>query len=171
MKTIGIFLLLGLTLSGCVAIQSNTKSDAVPPSFHRVLVVAKMRKAQANYMQQFARQFPAGYEVCTLLISPLSFDNPDEVIRKQVADCQSDVILMVELNRPGHASRYSSYPFEYNVEMQSAATRQPFWKAIISSNPSYGEEVPPRPIIKRLLEDHIIEGKLPSQTYSYQASN
>jgi len=161
---------LVMSLTGCVTMQTNIKSDAVPPTFRRVLVVTKLRNAPASYVEQFAKQFPAGYEVSTLAISPLSFDSPDEAIRKKLDSWHSDVILTLELNRTGHASRYSSYPYEYNAEMKSVATGQPFWKAIISSAPSYGEEVPPRSIIKRLLDDHIIDGKLPQPVNSYQAS-
>ena len=161
MKSVITFVLISL-LTGCVSIQSNTKSDAVP-TFTRVLMVAKMRKAPDSYVREFATLFPAGYEVCTLALSPLSFDNPDEAIRKQAESCHSEVILTLELSKTGHASRYSRYPYEYNAEMTSVATGQPFWKAIISSDPTYGEVMPPRSVVKRLLADHIITGKIPQQ--------
>lgn len=167
MKTTTVFLLISL-LAGCVTIQSNTKSDAIP-TFHRILVVTRLRKAPDSYVQSFSRSFPAGYTICTLALSPLSFDNPDEAIRKQVDACQSDVILELALSQTGHSGRYSHTFYEYNAEMKSVATGQSFWKAIISVDPTYGEEVPPRSVVKRLLNDHIIEGKLPPSE-SLQAS-
>lgn len=165
-------------LIGCVTIQSNSKPDAVPPIFRRVLIVTKMRNAPDTYVRELARTFPSGYEVCTLALSPLSFDKPDEAIRKQADDCHSEVILTLELVQAGHTGQYSRYgsgrsagfPYEYNAEMQAVASGQPFWKAIISTNPTYGEGVPPRNLIKRLLQDHIIEGKMPKDG-SLQALN
>ncbi|GAB3692061.1 hypothetical protein GCM10027592_10560 [Spirosoma flavus] len=170
MKTFYSWFFVGMltNLVGCVTIQSNSKSEAIP-SFQRVLIVTKLRNAPASYVQNFARQFPTGYETCTLAISPLSFDNPDEAIRKKVADCQSDVILTLELVQRGQSSQYSSTPYEYNAEMVSAKTGESFWKAIIASNPSYGEQVPPRSILKRLLVDHIITGKI-VDVQTFQAS-
>jgi hypothetical protein len=160
MKSAAICLLVSM-LAGCVSIQSNTKSDAVP-TFGRILVVTKMRRAPDTYVLHFARAFPANYQVCTLALSPLSFDNPDEVIRQRVQDCKSDVILTLELSKTGHSGRYNSANYEFNAEMRSAATNQPFWKALIYSNPTLGEELPPRSLVKRLLNDHVIEGKLPT---------
>ena len=170
MKTVTSFLALIIivSLTGCVSIRSNVKSDAVPSNFRRVLIVTKLRKAPDSYVQQIARLFPAGYEVCTLALSPLSFDKPEDAIRKQAEDCRSEVILILELVNSGqygsgsmrYGSRYSRFPFEFNAEMQSVATGQPFWKAIISSDPSVGEQVPPGSIIKRLQQDHVIEGKI-----------
>ena len=161
---------LVVSLIGCVTIQSNTKSDAVPPIFRRVLIVTKMLHAPDTYVQRFAQIFPGGYETCTLALSPLSFDNPEETIRKQVESCHSEVILTLELVRPAYYGYRTSYPYQYNVEMRSVATGQPFWKAIISSNPNNGEQVPPGSIIKRLLQDHILESKRPAGD-SLQASN
>lgn len=172
MKTAILFLMFsGMAgLTGCVTIQSNVKSDAVPTHFRRILIVTKLRNAPGSYVQQYARLFPPGYEVCTLALSPLSFDKPDEAIRKQLESCNSEVILTLELVQPGSVgtrnSRYGgrSYgnSYEFNAEMQSVTTGQPFWKAIISSDPANGEQVPPGSIIKRLQQDHIIEGKFPS---------
>lgn len=169
MKTMASFLALVAVacLTGCVSIRSNVKPDAVPSGFRRVLIVTMLRNAPDSYVQQFARLFPAGYEVCTLALSPLSFDKPDEAIHKQAESCNSEVILKLELvgagqygaNSMRYGSRYSRFPFEFNAEMQSVATRQPFWKAIISSDPSNGEQVPPSAIIKRLQQDRIIDGK------------
>lgn len=159
--------LIGL-LTNCVRIQSNTKSEAVP-AFKRILVVTKMRDTPDSYAQSFARSFPAGYSVCTLALSPLSFDKPDEAIRKKAESCQSDVILTLELSQRGSSGPYTSLPYEYNAEMTSIATGRPFWKAIISADPTYGGKVPPRSLVKRLRNDGIIDGKLPDQ--SLQAIN
>ncbi|GAB4032271.1 hypothetical protein [Spirosoma jeollabukense] len=171
MTTAYKFLMAGLLASqtGCVTVKSSINSDAIP-TFSRVLIVTKMRNAPDSYVRQFARTFPAGYEVYTLALSPLSFENPDAAIKKQLDECHSDVILTIELVQAGHTSRYSSYPYQYNAEMQTVATGQPFWKAIISSNPTYGEQVPPGSVIKRLLADHIIAGKIPT-TSKLQALN
>ena len=174
MKAAYKILMVGLiaSLTGCVNVKSSIKSDAVP-TFQRVLIVTKMRNAPDSYVQQFARIFPAGYEVCTLALSPLSFDNPDAAIKKQLDVCHSDVILTIELVQAGHTGQYRGYsssPYQYNAEMQSVATGQPFWKAIISSNPANGEQVPPGSVIKRLIADHIIEGK-PSPVSKLQALN
>ncbi|UHG90500.1 MULTISPECIES: hypothetical protein [Spirosoma] len=129
-----------------------------------------MRKAPDSYAQGFVHAFPAGYQVCTVALSPLSFDNPNETIRKQVEACQSEVILTLELSKTGSIDRYHSSDYEYNAEMTSVATGQPFWKAIISANPNLGEQLSPRSVVKRLLNDHILDGKLPS-SQSLQAVN
>jgi hypothetical protein len=128
-----------------------------------------MRKASDSYAQSFTRAFPAGYSVCTLALSPLSFDNPGEAIRKKAESCQSDVILTLELIQSGNSGNHTSVPYEYNAEMTAVATGQPFWKAVISAEPAYGGKVPPRSLVKRLRNDGIIEGKLPDQ--SLQAIN
>ncbi|MBD2702043.1 hypothetical protein IC229_15440 [Spirosoma sp. BT702] len=163
MKTLYKWLVVTImvSLTGCVTVKSNVQADAIP-TFKRVLIVTKLRKASEKYVQGFARQFPRNYDVCTLALTPLSFGNPDEEIRKQVANCQSDVILTLELVQRGQSSQYTNVPYEYDVDMKTAATGQPFWKAIVSSNPTYGEQVPPSSIIKRLLEDHVITGKMAS---------
>ena len=148
MKSVITFVLISL-LTGCVSIQSNTKSDAVP-TFTRVLMVAKMRKAPDSYVREFATLFPAGYEVCTLALSPLSFDNPDEAIRKQAESCHSDIILTIE---PEYTNGYS---YVYNAKAESVVSGQAFWKARIWS-------ATPRGIVKRLRDDHIITGKIPQQ--------
>ena len=172
MKAVTLFLLsIAAALTGCVSIKSNSLVNAVPPNFRRVLIVTKMRNAPDSYVRQFARAFPPGYEVCTLALSPLSFDKPDDAIRKQLESCHSEVILTVELIKTGHyAGRYSSYPYEFNAEMQSVASGQPFWKAIITSNPSNGEQVPPLSIVRRLEQDHILDGKLRASD-ALQAAN
>lgn len=167
MRTLVTVTLMGL-LTSCVRIQSNTKSEAVP-AFKRILVVTKMRDTPDSYAQSFSRAFPTGYSVCTLALSPLSFDKPEEEIRKKAESCQSDVILTLTLTQSGVSTRYYAVPYEFNAEMTSVATEQPFWKAIISSAPINGERVSPRSVVKRLLNDGIIEGKLPDQ--SLQAIN
>jgi hypothetical protein len=166
------YLFAGLiaSLTGCVTIQSNIKSDAVP-TFQRVLIVSKMRNAPDSYVRTFAGAFPANYEICTLAISPLSFDSPEDAIRKQAEACHSDVILTLELVKSGYyVYRGSSHPYEFNADMKSVATGQSFWKAIIASNQNYGEQVPARSIVKRLLDDHIIDGKMPAMN-SWQAAH
>ncbi|WP_420150292.1 hypothetical protein [Spirosoma sp.] len=173
MKKAYKFFILGLLTSsmGCVSVQSTIKSDAVP-SFQRVLIVTKMRNAPADsdsYVRQLARLFPAGYETCTLALTPLSFDSPDDAIRKQAEACNSEVILTLELVQRGYATRYSSSPYQYNAEMRSVTTGQPFWKAVFSTDPRYGSKVPPRSLVKRLIADHIIAGPIPSPN-SWQAS-
>lgn len=166
MKTVAIALLTGL-LAGCVYIKSNVKSEAVP-TFSRILVVTKMRYASARYTDSFLTAFPPNYEVCTVALSPLSFENSDEAIRRQAETCKSEVMLTIELTQTGYSgynSRYShspSVPYEFSAEMRSVSTNQPFWKALINVPPIVGEEIPPRSVVKRLLQDQIIMGKLPS---------
>lgn len=163
MKTRAFLLLMSLT--SCVSIQSNVKSGAVP-TFSRVLVVTKLRQPPAGYSQTFLKAFPVGYQVCAVDLSPLSFDNPDEIVRRQVESCQSEVILTLEMTQAGRAGD-SGLPAQYNAEMRSVATNQLFWKALISSDIG---EVTPRSVLKRLRDDQIIEGKLPpsaTQSVSY----
>lgn len=163
----GTVFILITCFTGCVTIQSNSKQEAMPLPFKRVLVVTKMRNVPGNYAQQFARVFPAGYEVCTLALSPLSFDKPEEAIQKQARECGSEVMLTVELVKSGHyGGRYNNYPYEYNAEMVAVSTGRPFWKAIISSSPVNGEALPPGSVVKRLLKDHILEGKMPQMQAS-----
>lgn len=167
-QVVAISLVAGLT--GCVTVRSNTNDNALPPSFNRVLIVTKLRNAPDTYVQKFARVFPSGYEVCTLALSPLSFDNPDEAIRKQAESCHSEVILTLDLVKTGfNVYRGNNMPYEFDVSMKSVTTGQSFWKAIISSNTTYKEEIPPTAILKQLLKDNIIHGKLnqlPAEQYS-----
>ena len=170
MRPICILLMsIVVTITACVNIQSNTKSNAVP-TFSRILVVLSIGQASDAYTQQFIRAFPANYQVCTVVLSPLSFDDPDDVVRKQADECRSEVILTINQTQRGWSDDYSSVPYEYNAEMRSVATNQTFWKAIISSNPNAVELVPPRSLVKRLLTDRVITGKL-SQSESLQALN
>lgn len=155
MKTATHFLMISAvtSLAGCVSVRSTTNASAVPPPFNRVLVVTKLRNTPDTYVRQFAQSFPSGYEVCTLALSPLSFENSDEAIRKRAAACHSDVVLTLDLVKTGfHVYRGSSLPYEFDVEMKSAATGQSFWKAIISSNSTYREEVPPSAIFETASE-------------------
>ena len=160
---------LVMMLTACVNIQSNTKSDGVP-AFSRILVVLSIGQASDSYTQQFVRAFPIHYQVCTVVLSSLSRDDPGVVFSKQAGQCNSEVVLTINQTQRGWSDDYSSVPYEYNAEMRSVATNQPFWKAIISSNPNAVELVPPRSVVKRLLTDRVIEGKV-ALANSLQAAN
>ena len=156
-------------LTACVNIQSNTKSAGVP-AFSRILVVLSIGQASDSYTQQFVRAFPAHYQVCTVVLSSLSLDDPDEAVRKQADKCNSDVILTISQTQRGWSDDYSNVPYVFDAELRSVDTNEPFWKAIISSGLYSVELVPPRSVVKRLLNDRVITGKFP-QAESLQALN
>lgn len=148
-----------VNLMGCVPalIQSNVKADD-KPEFKRILVVSRLSTVKPTYLAAFQTAFPAGYQVCTVSNSPISFDSPDESIRKQQQTCQSEVMLTIDFNRnyTSGYGRYISSNNELYLEMSSLSTGKPFWKAIVTTNG--GTEVPPRQIVNQLVKDGVIEG-------------
>jgi hypothetical protein len=151
-----------LLVNGCVSvsIQSNVKADA-RPVFRRILVVSRLSTVSPTYLPKFQTAFPAGYQVCTVSTSPISFETADEAIQKQVQACSSDVILTLDFNRnftSGGGKYISSYN-ELYMEMTNVATGKPFWKAIVTTGGD--NEVPPRQIINQLQKDGVLEGVLP----------
>lgn len=161
MKTVTYYALLMslfVSLTGCmpVTIQSNMKADAMP-EFRRILVVSRLSTVTPAYLPKFQTAFPAGYQVCTVSNSPISFDSPEESIEKQRQACQSEVMLTIDFNRnyTSGSGKYTTSYDELYMEMTSFATGKPFWKAIVTAG---GSEVPPRQIVTQLIKDGILEG-------------
>lgn len=165
-----ITLSLLINLASCITanIQSNVKADA-KPEFRRILVVSRLPKTHATYLPTFQTAFPAGYQVCTVSNSPISFESPEEAIDRQRQTCQSEVMLTIDFNRnyTAGSGRYITSYNELYLEMTNLATGKPFWKAIITTGGS--NEVPPRNIVSQLIKDGIIEGSIPTQR-SYQSN-
>ena len=165
MKTYLHLLLIALiaNLTGCVSIRSNALPDAIP-AFKRILVVAKTRDVSDGYLRNLKRAFPADYEVCAVALTPLTFDRADEFIQRQAALCQSDVVLTLELVQSGQFNYQmnTGSPSQFNLDMRSLTTNKSFWKAIISTSSAVGNQIPPHTVVKRLLKDGILEGKLPA---------
>ncbi|MFD2935591.1 hypothetical protein [Spirosoma flavum] len=131
------------------------------PEFRRILVVSRLPTVKQTYLPTFQTAFPAGYQVCTVSNSPISFDSPEEAIENQRQTCKSEVLLTIDLNRnytSGNGRYISSYN-ELYLEMTSLATGKPFWKAIVTTGGS--NEVPPRQIVSQLIKDGIIVGSIP----------
>jgi hypothetical protein len=163
MKTAVCYVLLSsllINLTGCVTatIQSNVKVDA-RPEFRRILVVSRLPAVEPTYLPTFQTAFPAGYQVCTVSNSPISFDSPEEAIEKQRQTCQSEVLLTLDFNRnyTSGYGRYISSNNELYMEMTNLATGKPFWKAIVTT--SY-PEVPPRQIVNQLIKDGVLKSAL-----------
>ena len=158
-----LFLLLGVSLlTGCtpiVRLQSNARPE-IRPDFHRILIVSRLPNSRQTYLPGFLSAFPAQYQVCTVEISPISFDTPEEAIRRQVDQCKSEVMLTIDVNRnftEGGGKYISSYTDLY-LELTNIATGQPFWKALITAGTS---EINPRAIVQQLQKDGMIELSAP----------
>ncbi len=156
---------LVVLLMGCVSIRSSVKSGEVP-EFGRILVVTRLYDPPRGYEQRYLNVFPKEYEVCAVGVTPLSF-NPDSLVNAELTYCKSDVMLTIRLDQEGvvtysnvgGVAQNTSTPSRYLAEMKSTATGQPFWKAIISG--SVGGVVPPRTVVKQLIKDGILKGKIP----------
>lgn len=152
---------LWISLTGCVTatFRSNVKPDA-KPEFRRILVVSRLPSVEETYLPTFQTAFPAGYQVCTVSNSPISFDNPEQAIEKQRQTCQSEVMLTIDFSR-NYTSGFGKYISSNNelfMEMTNLATGHPFWKAIITTG---GSDVSPRQVVNQLIRDGIIESRLP----------
>ncbi len=159
MKAAFALLLLSL-LTGCVSFKSNI-DRAAAPAFTRLLVVSKLPDMGPNYLNMFLNTFPTNYEVCIADAGPLSFGNPDSLIRKQATACRSEVILTLNpyRNFTTGSGEYIASANEVLLELTDANTQKSFWKAIAQSG---GNRVPTADqIVKRLRNDGIIAGKLP----------
>lgn len=167
MKTLLPILLLS-AVTGCVSVRSKVKSDAVP-MFSRILVVTNMYYPPRDYEQRYLNVFPKEYQVCAIGVTPLTF-NPDSLIREKARTCQSDVILTISMtqragtsyNQIGGVVQNSDTPALYFADMRSVTTDQPFWKAQLSAAPIQGRTFPPRTVVKRLMKDGVIDGKMAS---------
>ena len=155
----GLTLLVLSLLTGCVSFQSNI-DRAATPEFTRLLVVSKLPNAGPDYLNMFLNIFPTKYEVCITDAGPLSFGNPDSLIRRQATSCHSEVILTINpyRNYTTGSGEYIASANEVLLELTDATTQKSFWKAIAQSG---GSRVPTaEQIAKRLRHDGIIIGKV-----------
>ncbi len=173
MKTMTHLLVISLmaTLVGCVSvnIQSNVRTEATP-EFHRLLIESRLPETNDTYLAQFSTAFPAGYQICTVLNSPTSFEKPADAIEKQRQACQSEVLLTIDFYR-NYTSGSGKYIYSTNellLEMKNLSNGQAFWKALVKTSGS--NEVPPGKIVGKLIDDGIIEAPLPGSK-SVQAVN
>ncbi|QKZ15276.1 hypothetical protein [Spirosoma sp. KUDC1026] len=163
-----------LCLTSCVTayFQSNVKPEA-KPDFKRILVVTYLPLSRPEYMNELKAAFPTGYQVCAVSVTPLSFDDPKETIQKQQQTCQSDVMLTLDFDRSfttGSGKSIDSHS-QFYAEMIDLSTNKPFWKAIITTTTS-SQEVSARELVKKLQEDDIIKGKIPTIPYQrYEQDN
>lgn len=165
MKTTIALLLLLSCLSCGPTFRSNI-NPADKTDFHRVLIVSKLSAQHPDYMLDYVNRFPAGYEVCTLELGVLSFNNPDSLIREKQRQCNSEVMLTIQdyANRVTGNGKYTVSYQETLLEMTNLSTNKPFWKAIATTNggwPGAGA------IIRQLRTDGIINGK----TRQYEVVN
>lgn len=153
---------LASLLDGCVTvnIQSNVKPGATP-EFHRVLIESRLPGTSDAYLSRFSTAFPSGYQVCTLANGPTSFDNPAESLAKKRQACQSEVLLTIDFQRNYTLGegQYISSRNELLLEMTNLETGQPFWKALVTTSGS--GEVPPGRIVNKLIDDGLVESRLP----------
>ena len=94
--------------------------------------------------------------------SVISFDSPEEAVEKQRQACQSEVILTIDFKRNSVSAsgKYAYSSNELYVEMRNLATGQPFWKAVVTTSGSV--EVPASKIVSKLIDDGIVEARLPN---------
>lgn len=150
-----------ISCSPSVIIQSNRKAEA-QPEFSRILIESRLSQVGPTYLSSFQTSFPAGYQVCVVSNSVLSFESPEEAVEKQRLVCQSEVILTIDFKR-NSVSASGEYAYSSNelyVEMKNLATGQPFWKAVVTTSGSV--EVPAINIVNKLIDDGIIQARLPS---------
>ncbi|TAE24015.1 MAG: hypothetical protein EAZ91_21140 [Cytophagales bacterium] len=169
-RTFNLLTISGIILlTSCMTMRSNIQSESIP-KVKRILIVTKTRKPQPSYEADFRRNLPEGYEVCTINLDRLSLTS-DDTIREEVLGCKSDAILTIATTYRGNLlvgdsndtnSRPSTGAAQFNLEMRSATEKKPFWRAIISTTPILGEKLSARTIVRRLLRDGVLEGKLPN---------
>jgi hypothetical protein len=162
---------LASILTGCVSvnIQSNTKAEATP-EFHRILIESRLPETDNAYLNQFLTAFPAGYQVCTVLNSPTSFESPADAIEEKRHTCQSEVLLTIDFyrNYTSGSGKYITTTNELLLEMKNLSNGQSFWKALVKTSGS--NEVPPNRIVSKLIDDGLVEGRLPGNA-RVQATN
>lgn len=166
MKKVYRMLTLGflVSLTGCVSayMQTNVRREE-KPEFTRILIVSNLTHTSSTYLPTFQTAFPTGYQVCTVSNGPLSFDNPEEAIRKQQQTCRSEVLLTIDFNQ-NYVSGSGKYIYsndELFLEMTNLATGKPFWKAVVTT--AGNNEVAPYIVVRQLVKDGIIDGALPSE--------
>jgi hypothetical protein len=169
-----LIILTAYCLTGCVTanFQSNVKPEA-KPDFKRILVAAYLPSSRPEYLNELKAAFPAGYQVCVVSVTPLSFDDPQELIQQQRQTCQSDVMLKIDFDRnfTTGSGKYIDSHSQFYAEMIDLATNKPFWKAIITTTTN-SREVSARELVQKLQQDDIIKGKIPNIPYQrYEQDN
>lgn len=160
---IALWALMAVLLSGCATVLIDSNTDyKVLPRFSRVLVVSTIDRDDREYLLDFARTFPLEYDVCTVSASKLAFGNPDSLIQQKARECRSEVVLTVSFTRNymTGGGRYSSSIDELYAEMSTFPDRKPFWKGVVRTDGYV--LVSPRQIVKKLYDDRIIDGRIPS---------
>ncbi len=156
-----------LALTGCVTtyFKTNTDYNALH-RFSRILVVSKLPKVPSTYLTAWLSAFPDQYDVCVVDASELSFGNPDSLINQEAQKCRSEVMLTLDFNRnyTAGAGKYIYSTSEVSLQMATLPDRKPFWKALATQDVSR-EDIQPRQVVKQLITDAIIEGKVPPATY------
>ncbi len=162
-------LLLSTFLTGCTTIlniQSNVRVVDKPP-FERILIVSRLPNVEPDYATTFVGAFPSQYTVCSVDISPIAFETPDELIDRQLKECNSQVMLTLDLNRnfSGGSGKYIRGYNNIYLEMTNLATGKPFWKAIVLSDVT---ELWPHEIVRQLVKDGVLSGKVPTSNPRYR---
>ncbi len=148
--------------AGCLSIRTNL--DGTPPPFRRILVVSKLTRTSPNYLDAYTRLFPACYSVCTVDAGPLAFGNPDSLVRQKGHDCNSEVVLTLNAGQ-NYQGRNGKYAYNVNdilLELATFSDRKPFWKGITSISALSADALYPGQVVRRLKQDHIISGNIPS---------
>jgi hypothetical protein len=156
MKTLLLPGCLSLLLMGCMTFDTNVNRSAVP-TFSRVLVVSRLPVNSAETLAEFAAVFPARYAVCVVSADKLAFANPDSLIRQKARDCNSEVLLTIDLDRDYTTRRIDGTidPVrELYLQMSSLTDNKPFWKAVARSEGA----LYPRQVVQQLRTDGIITG-------------
>ncbi|MBO0950243.1 hypothetical protein [Fibrella forsythiae] len=153
-----IYCLFVSLLASCVSFQSNI--NGTPPDFTRILVVSKLTRTSPNYMAQYVRAFPKNYAVCTVDAGPLAFGNIDSLIRAKSKECNSEVILTLNVGQSGLISqgKYAASVNDVVLEMQTLPDHTPFWKGLTSIQSFRQDALDPRVVVRKLKEDNIISG-------------
>ncbi len=163
-----ICLLLSTLLTGCstiLNIQSNVRVVDKPP-FERILIVSRLPNVPPGYASTFIGAFPSQYTVCSVDVSPIDFETPEELISRQLDECKSQVMLTLDLNRSfsGNSGKYITGYNNIYLEMSSVATGKPFWKAITLSTTT---ALSPREVVQQLIKDGVLNGKSPVNNPRY----
>ncbi len=155
MKT-GLYVLTMSLLMGCVTFRSNT--NGIIPSFSRILVASKLVRISPTYLDRYTRSFPPGYTVCTVDIGPISFGSPDSLIRQAASQCNSEVILTLDVaqNLQGGSGKSHYNINDLLLEMATLPDRKPFWKAIVPVSAVMRDALYPPDVVGQLKEDGII---------------
>ena len=152
-----LFLAAAALLTGCVTtnFQSNSDFKSLRP-FTRILVVSKLPQVPNAYLDAYLTSFPAQYDVCVLNANLLAFGNADSLITQKARECNSEVILTLDLNRSYTTGRMSggengngqiSSASDVYLEMASFPDRKPFWKSLASTNGPIG--IKPRRVVQQ----------------------